>query len=253
MQINDKNIDAAKILYKFTRSMQEINSLEDIYKKTITLFKKELPYDLTIFYMFDFTERLVVKEKSGIDVNSDIFSDSSSNLSLLQSSFNKQQIQIFQNWKKHEELQKLFFVSDIIQTVALIPFITSNRILGFLCIGTKSNHVFLDNEKALLETIGYITVNSLRSYLLIEALNNHNQALRNIAKNMRHDFANDMQTISLTIELFNTTELSDDQNKYLRLLNNAKNSAIEKLSELKNLKNKFEDDIEVCLGLAIVD
>ncbi|HUT81748.1 MAG TPA: GAF domain-containing protein [Candidatus Bathyarchaeia archaeon] len=253
MRINNKEINAAKILYDFTQTMQDINSLEDIYKKTIALFKNKLPYDLAIFYMFDFTEKLVVKEKSGIDVNSDMYSDSPTNLFLLQSRFNKQQLQIIEKWKDQKELQKLFFVSDIIQTVVLLPFITANRILGFLCIGLKSGYDFKDNEKALLETIGYITVNSLRSYLLIEALNNHNQVLRNIAKNMRHDFANDIQTISLTIELFSVTELSDDQNKYLRLLNNAKNSAIEKLNELKSLKNKFDDEIEIVLGLPIIN
>ncbi len=253
MLINGSKIDAAKILYDFTQNMQDINSLEDIYKKTISLFKKELPYDLAIFYMFDFTEKLVAKEKSGIDVNSEAYSDSKIDLLFLQSNFKKQQLQIFNKWSEQKELQKLFFTSNIIHTVAVIPFITSNRILGFLCIGLKSNYVFQENEKALLETIGYITVNTLKSYLYIEALNNHNQILRKIARNMRHDFANDIQTISLTIELFTTTELSEEQKKYMRLLTNAKNSAIEKLDELKSMKNKFEDEIEIVLGLPITN
>ncbi|MHA1213345.1 MAG: GAF domain-containing protein, partial [Candidatus Heimdallarchaeota archaeon] len=146
MKIKGKEINEMKIFYDFSKNLQTISSLDDIYKKIISIFENTLPYDLAILYMFDFTERLLVKEKTGIEVNSEIFSDNPANLDLLKSKFKEPKIYIYDKWNTENELHKLFFKADQIQTVALIPYIAHNHILGFLCIGSKEPYTFTPNE-----------------------------------------------------------------------------------------------------------
>jgi len=68
---------------------------------------------------------------------------------------------------------------------------------------------------------------------------------------MRHDFANDLQSLSMALELLATTNLSDDQEKYVKILEKSKNSAIEKLQELKQLKDKYEKNIDFFIGIPL--
>ncbi|MHA1213009.1 MAG: GAF domain-containing protein [Candidatus Heimdallarchaeota archaeon] len=251
MKIKGKEINEMKIFYDFSKNLQKISSLDDIYKKIISIFTKTLPYDLAILYMFDFTERLLVKEKTGIEVNSEIFSDDPANLDLLKSKFKEPKIYIYNKWNTENELHKLFFKADQIFTVALIPYIAHNHILGFLCIGSKEPYTFTPNEILLLESIVCTTSRFLGYVLINEILSSHNQELRNIAKNMRHDFANDVQSIALSIELLHSTELTEEQSKFVRILGNAKNSAVDKINELRKLKKKFEDEIPFNFGLPL--
>jgi hypothetical protein len=66
---------------------------------------------------------------------------------------------------------------------------------------------------------------------------------------MRHDFANDLQSIAMALELLTFTDLSEDQQKYVRILEKAKVSAVEKIRELKQLKIKYEKEIDPVIGI----
>ena len=55
----------------------------------------------------------------------------------------------------------------------------------------------------------------------------------------------------MALELLAATDLIDEQKKYVRILEKSKVSAIEKLLELKQMKEKYEDDIELSLGIPL--
>ncbi len=251
LQIKGKEIHELKVIQELTVSFRSANSFDDIYNGCKIVFEKYLPYDSIIIFIFDFLENLQVKTKVGLEISIDESDSNPKKNDLLKSLFNDKTMRSFHNWKGEMELQKIFFKSPQIMSVSIIPLISKNRILGFITIGNSAKYEFSEEENRILQILSQMISYYVENLLFQEDLLKQNEVLKGITKQMRHDFANDIQSMAMAIELLTTTELSEEQEKFTRILNNSKNAAIEKLQELKRLKNKFEKKVELSLGLTI--
>ncbi len=251
LQIKGKEIHELKVIQELTVSFKSANSFDDIYNGCKIIFEKHLPYDSIMIFIFDFLENLQIKTKVGLEISIDKDDSNPNKNKLLRSLFNDKTMRSFHNWKEEKELQKIFFKSPQLMSVSIIPLMSKNSILGFITIGNSTKYEFSEEENRLFQILSQMISYYVENLLFQENLLKQNEELKNITRQMRHDFANDIQSITMAIELLITTELSEEQEKFTKILNKAKNAAIEKLHELKRLKNKFEKNVELSLGLTI--
>lgn len=251
MKIKGKAINKLDLFSGFSKTLGTANSLDEIYKETMAIFKKNFTYDSIIIFIIDFTEKLQEKAKTGIKTIKQLPSKSLDKIKLLREIIQEKGSKQIKNWQEEKELHSIFFDSNLIESVLLIPLFSKNQIFGFITIGETTDYTFSENEIILLETIGHLISYNICYFLFQKNMQKQNNELKEITKRMRHDFANDLQSLSMALELLATTNLSDEQKKYLRILEKSKNSAIEKLQELKQLKNKYEKDVDFFIGIPL--
>lgn len=251
MKIKGKAINKLDLFSGFTKTLGTANSLDEIFKEAMAIFKSNFAYDSIIIYVIDFTQKLQEKAKTGIKTFKHLPAKSLDKIKLLRKITKEKSAKQIKNWQKEKELQTIFFDSDLIKSVLLIPLFSSNQIFGFITLGETTDYTFSENEIMLLEIIGHLVSYNVCHFLFQENMQKQNNELKEITKRMRHDFANDLQSLSMALELLVTTNLSDDQKKYVRILEKSKNSAIEKLQELKQLKEKYEKDIDFFIGIPL--
>ncbi|MCK5158485.1 MAG: hypothetical protein KAR08_04985 [Candidatus Heimdallarchaeota archaeon] len=251
MKIKGEAINKLDLFSGFSKTLGTANSLDEIFKKTMAIFESNFTYDSIIIFVIDFTEKMQEKVKTGIRTFRHIPSKSLDNIKSLTEILQGKGVMQIKNWQEEKELQAIFFESDLIKSVLLIPLLSNKQIFGFITIGESSDYTFSDNEIILFETIGHLVSYNVCHFLFQENMQKQNNELKEITKRMRHDFANDLQSLSMALELLATTNLSDDQEKYVRILEKSKNSAIVKLQELKQLKDKYEKDVDFFIGIPL--
>ncbi len=251
MKIKGKAINKLDLFSGFSKTLGTADSLDEIFKETMAIFESNFTYDSIIIFVFDFTEKLQEKVKTGIKTVKQLPSKSLDNIKSLTEIFQEKGSKQIKKWQEEKELHTIFFDSNLIKSVLLIPLSSNNKIFGFITIGETTDYVFSENEIILLETIGHLVSYNVHHFLFQENLQKQNNELKEITKRMRHDFANDLQSLSMALELLATTNLSDDQEKYVKILEKSKNSAIEKLQELKQLKDKYEKNIDFFIGIPL--
>jgi len=251
LKIKGKAINKLDLFSGFSKTLGTADSLDEIFKETMAIFESNFTYDSIIIFVFDFTEKLQEKVKIGIKTVKQLPSKSLDNIKSLTEIFREKGSKQIKNWQKEKELHTIFFDSDLIKSVLLIPLSSKNQIFGFITIGETTDYAFSEKEIILLETIGHLVSYNVCHFLFQENLQKQNNELKEITKRMRHDFANDLQSLSMALELLATTNLSDDQEKYVKILEKSKNSAIEKLQELKQLKDKYEKNIDFFIGIPL--
>jgi len=251
LKIKGKAINKLDLFNRFSKTIGTANSLDEIFKETMVVFESNFTYDSIVIFVFDFTEKLQIKVKSGIEIFKHLPSKSSVDIKLLREITQGKSVKQINNWQEEKELQTIFFKSNLIKSVLLIPLSSNNHLFGFITIGETTEYTFSKNEIILFETIGHLVSYNVNHFLFQENMQKQNNELKEITKRMRHDFANDFQSLSMALELLATTDLSDDQKKYVRILEKAKISAIEKLQELKQLKEKYEKNDDFFIGILL--
>ncbi|MHA1630972.1 MAG: GAF domain-containing protein [Candidatus Heimdallarchaeota archaeon] len=234
------------ILYELNKTLEQMENLEQLYAKAVEKLGESLLFDFIAIFMLNPEEKLEMKSMTGVEVKVQK-KGKTIKKELFKKEFQDRQLKIYQRKDKKEILQHFFQFINL-QKIAIVPFITKNLLIGFLCVGTRKD-AFTDDEKLLLEACAFSINFAITNLIIKEELLQQNLKLQTIAKNIRHDFANDLQSIGMTVELLLTTELSDEQNKFIRLLKNAKDSAVRRLQKFKELKNEFEKEISLPFGL----
>ena len=251
MKIKGKAINKLNLFSVYSKTLGIAKSLDEIFKETIAIFESNFSYDSINIFVIDFTEKLQEKVKTGNKTFKQLPSKSLDNIKSLTEIIQEKGSKQIKNWQEEKELHSIFFDSDLIKSVLLIPLFSNDQIFGFIAIGETTDYTFSENEIILLETIGHLVSYNVYQFLFQENMQKQNNELKEITKQMRHDFANDLQSLSMALELLGTTNLSKEQEKYLRIIEKSKNSAIEKLQELKQLKEKFEKDVDFVIGIPL--
>ena len=237
-----------KIIFNdFLNELQQEMSLEEIYELINSMFINKLSYDIVAIYIFENDKKFEIKNKidKKIQLPKEIV-----NLKIVADFFKDKTLRIIKKKKIRNEFLELFNKVEKIKTTILVPLITNEHIYGIIWLAIKEDNKYkpdIINVNILVQMINC----ALGNLLLLKQVIIHNKELQSIAKAMRHDFANDLQSIAMVNELLLTTELNNDQARFVRLLGNAKDSATEKLMKIKQLKDKFEKEIDYTIGLSL--
>jgi len=237
------------ILFELIKTLEATETLDHLFSVAIQQLESYLDYNLIAILMFDAEENLEMKHCSNMEVKQGE-KNQIKDKELFKKEFQEKQLKIYYR-KQNKELLKTFFLPKSVKKVVIAPFITKNRLVGFLCLGKHDDSPISDEEKLLLEACAFSISFTINNLIVRKELTKQNKKLQIIAKKIRHDFANDLQSIGMTIELLLTTELSDEQSKFIRLLKNAKDSAVRRLKEFKELKNEFEKEVQTPYGLIL--
>jgi Rps23 Pro-64 3,4-dihydroxylase Tpa1-like proline 4-hydroxylase len=160
------------------------------------------------------------------------------------------EIAIFEDRKKEQELQPIFSEFTNQSTVILLPLVFKRHLCGIMLFGYSQPIQLTNQQKQIIGIIRNLMNPNLIAGNIINNLQEKITFYQKIMKDIRHDFANDLQSLALAIELLNTTQLNEEQQKYLGVLTKAKDKAVERIMELKKLKNKEEEVNSLGLLLA---
>ena len=108
----------------------------------------------------------------------------------------------------------------------------NNYLIGHFAFGYFNVHEFTKEEQIHIKLLGSALSPLIYTKLINENKNSKIDELTESLRQVRHDFANDIQSLALALELLASTELSEDQAKYLNILTNAKESAINRIIKL---------------------
>ena len=150
-----------------------------------------------------------------------------------------------------KEHNQIFPKLSTIQTIAIVPIIYKGTLLGFLSMGYRKEKKFVHGELLFFETLGIYLGELIGNFLINSNYQKHVTELSNVLKYVRHDFANDIQSIALAVELLEAAELNEEEQKYIRILNKAKDSSVNRIKELKQSKQKHEEEVTVGIGIPI--
>ncbi|MBK5112471.1 MAG: GAF domain-containing protein [Candidatus Heimdallarchaeota archaeon] len=251
MKIKNEEFEKLDLFTGITKTLGTKDSLDEILKETMAVLEKNLNYKSIILYVFDFTEKLQIKAKIGIDTYKHTPSKTVDEIALLKGIAHGKCVKEYDNWEEQMELHSIFYDSSLIKSVLLVPLLSKNHLFGFITIGETTDYKFTENEFTLFEAIGQLVSYNINHFIFQENVQKQNNELKDVTKRMRHDFANDLQSIAMALELLESTDTNEEQKKYVRILEKAKVSAIEKLQELKQLKDKYEKDVDFFIGLPL--
>jgi hypothetical protein len=224
--------------------IQEIGTTETVtefVRTTIKNLKKYLPLDfLQIYYIS--TDNLISKSSSFNGLEEVDFSTAEFK-TILQKYFTANELKFYKNDTLQPDLLELIDKKETMSSiVAFQPLISKGQLLGIIIFGLEKSVVEIKQEfKIALKNIIEFIETMLFNRLQIERLSKENEVFRGQTKKMRHDFANDLQSISLTIELLDGTDFTDDQKKYLDILNRAIDKANEKIRLMKKQKRMMDE------------
>ena len=237
-------------LNELVKSLLDCTTLQKITEITVESIKEHLFFDIVAFYLFTQEQKLQLRANFGLDLS---IEDEPNDLTdeFILENFTKKGVYVFYNWPEKKEHNQLFPKLKDILTIAVVPLIYKNTLLGFLSIGFRSEKKFIHDELLFFETLGLYLGELIGNFLINSNYQKHITELSSVLKYVRHDFANDIQSIALALELLQSTELNEEQQKYVRILNKAKDSSINRIKELKQLKQKHEEEVTVGIGIII--
>ncbi|NHK30116.1 MAG: hypothetical protein FK730_02105 [Asgard group archaeon] len=242
----DKNNTA--IFNEIFNEIQKEISPDKIYALIDTTFIDKTSYDFIAIYIYEDDSKFKIKNKVDKKL---LLPKEITDSKIVIDYFKEKKLRIIKKKKKSDsEFSDLFIKIKKIKTTIFFPLIKNENIYGFIWLALKENNKYKPDYTFLNILLQLINC-SLGNLLLFEIVKKHNKELQSIAKSMRHDFANDLQSIAMVNELLLTTELNNDQTKFVRLLGSAKDSATEKLSKIKQLKDKFDKEIDYTIGLSL--
>ncbi|NHJ03972.1 MAG: GAF domain-containing protein [Candidatus Heimdallarchaeota archaeon] len=237
-------------LNRLTESLNYSNSIQKSCEEIILIIKNCLYYNLATIHLFNEKGKLQLRGNFGIEIFQEKELIDKIDYNILADKFEKQKKPIFYTiWKEEKELSTIFIEFRNLKSIAILPIIFNKRLIGTMGVGYINKHEFGISEIRTLEVTAKVISDFLGMHILQTNYQKQLDELNGTIKMMRHDFANDIQSFSLALELLTPSELTDDQQKYIRILNNAKNSAVKKLTELKGLKEKHEKTIEINIGI----
>jgi len=249
LKFKDKTISKIELFNEFLKVVGSVKTLEDFFTEILEVLNIIFPFDLITILTFNTISQEINYKTTNISplkIKSKPLGDSSTLVRIAKENGVKQLI----DWQKQKELQKLLEVQKIKSTI-IIPLKTDKFIFGFLILGDMKNFEFSSDELKLFETLGYLISCNIDNFLTKENLNEQNIELKEVTRQMRHDFANDLQSIAMALELLASTDLNEDQQKYVKILDKAKISAVEKIRQLKQLKIKYETKVDPIIGIPI--
>jgi len=232
---------------EFLNELQQDISIKEFYKLINSIFTDKFSFDYLAVYIFGNDNKFRIKHKMDkkLELPNEI-----DNLKIITSFFIENSLKFYKKKKFDGEIFDLFSKIKKIGSMILAPLIKKKHIYGFIWLAIREDNKYKPNL-TIMNIIIQIINCYLSNMLLLEEVIKHNKELQEIAKAMRHDFANDLQSIAMVNELLLTTELNNDQRRFVRLLGNAKDSATEKLAKIKQLKEKFEKEIDYSIGLPL--
>jgi len=239
----------AQCLNDLVKTLLECTTLQKLSEETIRVIREHLFYDVIVLYLFNQEEKLQLRANHGINITEEIEHPELLDTSFILENLSERKMFIFQDWPNKKEYNQFFPGTTEFQSLAIIPLFYKNYILGFLCIGYRKKQKFTHEEMILFENIGIFFGERIGNLVHQTNYQRRVDELNEVIKRVRHDFANDIQSIALALELIQSTELDEDQEKYVRILNNSKDSTINRIKELKKLKKKHEDEVTIGFGL----
>ncbi|MFW9922100.1 MAG: hypothetical protein ACFFDW_02300 [Candidatus Thorarchaeota archaeon] len=244
---DDNNIQVLKALNSLVQLFYEDRTLQKICEVSIEIIKNNLRFDLGTLRLFNYDNKLLLRANFGLS-SFEAHEISLDNVIKLFPDGNAKYIHDDTNFI---ELRESFNEISSGSSFIINPIIFRKQVIGFLTVGYNSPHKFSSQEMLSINLYTNIFGCNLARKLLIENFQSQTDKLKEITKQLRHDFANDIQSIALALELLTPTDLTEEQQKYVKILNNAKQSAIDKISDLRSQKQNYEKDIIIDFGYRI--
>ena len=238
-------------LNELAKVLQICNTTQKLTEETVSVIQNYLFYDAVAIHLFNLEQKLQLRANYGINIQKEIEKTKTQDYDIITKNISEQKLFIYQDWIKRSDYHKLLPEFNGFKSVAIIPLIFKKRILGLATIGYRKKQNFSHNEIILFESISILVSTSIGNLILHDNYQKRVDELQDSIKHIRHDFANDVQSIALALELLASTDLSEDQKKYNRILNKAKDSSITKIMELKRLKMQHEENVIFDIGLPI--
>ena len=231
-------------------TLPEKETVQEICIQSIEIIKNLDLYDASTISIFN--QEGILKLKSGYGFDSDVKESSGDiDYSILLNLFSECKLVEIKDWKTKNSLHQYFPELTKLSCVGLFPIIYQEKLIGVFSIGYKNPTKLVPIQARFLNIAGNIISNYLIHNLFLKNQKSHIKELQEVLKSTRHNFANDLQSITLGLELISTTNLSEEQEKFVRILNNAKISAIKKIDDLRSMKNDLERDVEINIGLKL--
>ncbi len=238
-------------LNELAKKVQTCKTTQKLTEETVKVIQKHLFYDAVVVHLFNVDLKLQLRANYGINIQKEIEQKKTLDYNIIIENLSVQKLYIYQDWIKRTEYHKLIPELTGFQSVAITPLIFKRRILGLVTIGYRKKQSFSHDEIIFFENVSILTSTSIGNLILQTNFQKRVDELQDTIKHIRHDFANDIQSIALALELLSTAELSEDQKKYIRILNKAKDSSITKITELKRLKIQHEENVDIDIGIPI--
>ncbi len=250
-QSNSKKL--IQCLNEIAKTLQVCNTSQKLMEETIKVIQDCLFYDAVTIHIFNLEQKLQLRANFGINIQKEIEKTKTQDYDIIIDNLSEQKLFIYQNWTKRPKHNKLLPEFVKFKSVAIAPVIFKKNILGLITVGYRKKEKFSHDEMLFFENISILVSTSIGNMILQENFQKRVNELQDTIKHIRHDFANDVQSIALALELLSSAELSEDQRKYIRILNKATDSSITKITELKRLKIQHEQNVEIGIGLPIKD
>ncbi|MHA1503727.1 MAG: hypothetical protein ACTSPT_00895 [Candidatus Heimdallarchaeota archaeon] len=242
-----KNTEA---ITELLRVLPEKETVQDISIQSIEIIKNLEIYDTSTISIFN--EEGILKLKSGYGYDSDVKEPSEDiDYTNLLELFSESKFVKIMDWKTNQTLRPYFPELSELSCVGLFPIIDQEKLIGIFTIGYKNPTKITPIKERFLNIIGCIISNYLIYNLFLNNLKSHITHLQDVMKSTRHNFANDLQSITLGLELISSTNLTEEQEKFVKILNNAKISSINKIDDLRSMKNDLEREVEINIGLKL--
>ncbi|MHA1125231.1 MAG: hypothetical protein ACTSO7_04930 [Candidatus Heimdallarchaeota archaeon] len=240
-----KNSEA---IIELLRILPEKETVQDICIQSIKIIKNLQEYDASTISIFN--EKGIFKLKSGYGYESNVKEPSKeTDYTNLLKLFSESKLVKIADWNTKQSLHLYFPELSELSCVGLFPIMDQKKLYGVFTIGCEKPTKLTPTKERFLSTVGFIINNYLIYNLFLNNLKSHTAHLQEVLKSTRHNFANDLQSITLGLELIASTNLSDEQQKFVRILNNAKISSIKKIDDLRSMKNDLEREVEIDIGL----
>lgn len=241
-----EKIDTLNILNDFL-NLSFTATVQELCDWSINLIKDNYDFEITTISIFNNNSQLQLYAHFGL---------TNPKQSLLKTEFYRKLFlegkqKSFNNKKIEEEIVEGFPWAKKNVTNIIQPIIYQNQVLGFLTVGYKDKKRIGEKKQKIIAIIALILGSKIGSIIQSQSFTEKIDALTDITRKMRHDFANDIQSLSLSLELFSSTDLTEEQQKYFRIMETAKKSAIEKITELKKIKQKYEQEKSFKIGFQL--
>lgn len=230
-------LEVLERLCELYQHLGEMGSSKEVIVKTTNKMKEWLLFDAIAIYLLDKKKVFFMKVNSELQEH-ELSSPNPFDIDL----FERHSPLIYEQWLQESKFSQRLIELQNFTSVVLLPWITKDKLQGVVAYATQNRHSFSQQEVVIMKIVSHSLKSIIDCLLYQEFLEKNNEQLKGITKKMRHDFANDIQAIALGLELLSTTELDEEQEKYVKILDKSKTSATKKLLELKKLKKEVEKD-----------
>ena len=229
-------------------NLPQMESTQDVCRFSIDIIKGVNEFDSATISLF--TKEGVLQLKSGFGFTNDtkqIVEDI--DYSSLLDFFDSENKSKFTLWNKMKKLSQYIPELAKLGIVIVFPIISKIKLVGVIAVGNKKEQNISQEKQSFLDIIGAIINNQVIHSLYTGELTTRVTHFKEVMKSSRHNFANNLQSIALGLELLSSTNLTEEQQKFVKILTNAKNSAIKEIDDLRNMKNDLEREVEINIGL----